>query len=577
MSHLHSDCFNFSESSETIIEGIAFAEFHVEEGPIIVLEYPDPSCSYALSHLHRHFSELNKLLIPRTEFCGHFITVDMENYILAGFPVEMKDEAYFRQKVEFNLFFLVKESNFRVFSRSIEESVKKLAYFLVELEYRTHSIYNEEAYGSLKKLCQRIFEDFRSSFECSILENGRTFTLRLFPNETILEDFGPSFEPVMCGRKIHDLLCPSFVKSNDNLVRYYAMRDLSFFKVISEIDGTKSIFALGILTELPKKTLYTIISALFCNKTIVLTDLLLFSNVYCLNPEKAQEFLSDPIKIGKLFRAVAKTSDTGGNGDPAKNSEASSSRSTPPSSSALEDDSPRSHPSFVTMSNRNSGKSQDSASEINESKMGSFQNNCINQDFQISSFSDSFSGLEVSETENIQRASLFICEEDRVSYGGESPSKEEILKKLPLKGLEAQNKRDSENIEAIMLLLSFFNGKDDLGTILSFPKALALLNKISIVRFIHFLNSREILQKLYYFPVPPLTQMAASPSRSNNELFGGSSEAIAKNKVMFSLSLSDFQEGKPIEEFAVKRGYEMETVISFLQKNNFLLIPRFYN
>ena len=148
-------------STESLVLGILFCEFHPTQGPKIIYQEPHNFMSA------EHFQSLNAYIIPKNELQGRLISVNSLGYKILGFPVGIDDKKFARNRYIFNLCFICEASHRTV---QYEPLVKKLAGYFVHLEAECSFLSTEASKQLLPNILHQIREQLNSRERCCSLK-----------------------------------------------------------------------------------------------------------------------------------------------------------------------------------------------------------------------------------------------------------------------------------------------------------------------------------------------------------------------------------------------------------------------
>ncbi|KAH7319974.1 nitrogen permease regulator 2 [Stachybotrys elegans] len=267
-----------------MIQGIFYARFFPQEGPMIVAQSP-PGCITTSDNATRaplvDFDVLQEYIIPRQAFCNRYVTINSPDgkYTVLGYPVVIAHSKYQRNEFIFNFGLLVEAD---VDHLPYERVVRRLASTFSEMEKQNEYLSQSEisrisgdmaigeARRPIESLLEIVKEDLNNYGECMIpVDDANTLNMKLFP-------FHPP-PPVVKGWHV-PVAKTNFAEIVD------PTWDLTLQKVISHIDGVSDVRRIAHAASVSLDLTKTAIRHLLYYDTILLLDIFFFSSCYAPRP-----------------------------------------------------------------------------------------------------------------------------------------------------------------------------------------------------------------------------------------------------------------------------------------------------
>lgn len=237
-----------------------------------------------------NFEAVSEFVIPRQAFCNRYITVRDPGgeYRILGYPVCVKDEKYSRNEFIFNFGIVTSTKHDMI---PYEAVVRRLATTFTEMEIQTEFLSQEgsaegEGRRSIGALLEIIREDLNNYNECMIpvgkfcffytpgagltsTDASNTINMKLFPVQLAPPPVKSWHVPI------------AKIRFDDFVDDRW---DLTMRKVIPEIDGISDVRRIAQKADVSLDLTKLALQHLLYYKTIILVDMLFFSNIYAVTP-----------------------------------------------------------------------------------------------------------------------------------------------------------------------------------------------------------------------------------------------------------------------------------------------------
>ncbi|KAK2617043.1 Nitrogen permease regulator 2 [Conoideocrella luteorostrata] len=262
-----------------MIQGIFYARFFPQEGPIIVAQSPAGCITSSDSATVTRqplidFDVLQEYIIPRQAFCNRYVTINSPDgkYTVLGFPVVIAHAKYQRNEFIFNFGLLIEAD---VDHTPYEGVVRYLAATFAEMEkqneYLSHGEGTEhETRRPIESLLEIVKEDLNNYGECMIpVDEANTINMKLFPHHRTPPTVKGWHVPVS-KVKFSEIIDPTW--------------DLTLQKVIAKIDGVSDVRRIAHSASVSLDLAKIALRHLLYYDTIILIDIFFFGSCYAPRP-----------------------------------------------------------------------------------------------------------------------------------------------------------------------------------------------------------------------------------------------------------------------------------------------------
>ncbi|KAK0401337.1 hypothetical protein QR680_015723 [Steinernema hermaphroditum] len=257
------------------LEGIIYAEFDTNTGPVIRYQVPREIFP---TQRWRTFSNA---VIPRREMFNKLIKIAFHDYKVMGHPVCLKHRRYPRGDFIFNLCFVVSKDS--TIDCMYEPLVQKCSQYLVELERECWFLSKSAAKRKMPRLMRKIFKGINNNAGCELaVTKATTFYLKLCPS------FHGKEPP-----KISKYMVPMFTRNPPPIsAEQIHKMDILSRKIIPHIDGVRCIKEISNVIEIESDLVERCVQNLHFYGCITLVPLFMYSNTY-VTTEKLHNLYTD--------------------------------------------------------------------------------------------------------------------------------------------------------------------------------------------------------------------------------------------------------------------------------------------
>ena len=261
-----------------MLKCVIFCEFDLKKGPVLKYQFP--------TYVNKEqFNTMSDILIPLPELCGKLITayflfrhIDDRDFVV-GQPIIIVNDKYERQKIEFNLAFVLGNEEYQRLPL-YENFIRKIAMQLTVLETFQEYISDDCQKKRLEEVCEELFIKLSdgSSHCCIAFNSTNILSLNYERKELLLPP------------PIEDWHVPVPLVNLDSFKA--ATTDLVVQKVLSSIDGRKYVKNLREEMSITDSSAKMCLKHLYYQGLIDFIDLFQVGNVYRVT-EKISMVLND--------------------------------------------------------------------------------------------------------------------------------------------------------------------------------------------------------------------------------------------------------------------------------------------
>ncbi|KAJ3020597.1 UNVERIFIED_CONTAM: Nitrogen permease regulator 2 [Siphonaria sp. JEL0065] len=261
------------------IKAIFYAEFHHEQGPVVVYSVPEGSVVTGKLGSENPkvvlFDSISEYVIPKPQLCNRLVSVTATpTRVIIGHPVSIEDAKYHRNAFLFNLVFVF-ENNAK--TQPYEQTVRKISRILRSLELESCFLSNKDTKPKVLNIMDQLLQDLNTYFECRISINDfEAINLKLFHSH--------SAPPI-----VHDWQVPVQVYHLARIIdRYW---DMTILRVIPFINGVLSVKRISEIADVEIALVRLSIQHLLYYGCIKLVDIFQYSNIYTLKGANVHSLL----------------------------------------------------------------------------------------------------------------------------------------------------------------------------------------------------------------------------------------------------------------------------------------------
>ncbi|KAI9345553.1 nitrogen permease regulator 2-domain-containing protein [Obelidium mucronatum] len=263
------------------IKSLFYAEFHHEQGPVVVYSVPEGSVASGKPGSDADdvvlFDSVSDYIIPKPSLCNRLVSVTATaSRVIIGHPVSIEDVKYNRNAFLFNLVFVF-ERNAK--TQPYEQIVRKISRILRSLELESGFLSNKDTKPKVLNIMDQLLQDLNTYFECRISINDfEAINLKLFHSH-------PPPAPV------HDWHVPVQVYHLSRIIdRYW---DMTILRVIPFINGALSVKRISEIADVELGLVRLSIQHLLYYGCVKLVDVFQYSNIYILNDRNLPSLLQN--------------------------------------------------------------------------------------------------------------------------------------------------------------------------------------------------------------------------------------------------------------------------------------------
>ncbi|CAI4229799.1 unnamed protein product [Auanema sp. JU1783] len=295
-SSLHSD-----DSSYTVFnEGVVFEQFKLADVPklksiffAVFDNYYGPKIKFQVPAevvTDKKFLSFSPAIIPKKELLNKLIKINLVEYNVIGYPIMIQSQMYEREKLMFNLCFVVdKETNLDCVYEPI---VQKCAQYLRELEQECQFVHNlvisKSEDSNFPGILLQIFDDLNSRGTCLLNVEGTmtSMYLKLCPSYRGIEP-----------PKISQYMVPMFIRQVDLFEENGLIdrMDVLSQKIIPKIDGVRCILEIAHEVDIDPDLVSRCVRNLYFYELVDTVPLFLYSNTYVAT-EKLHNFYCNELE-----------------------------------------------------------------------------------------------------------------------------------------------------------------------------------------------------------------------------------------------------------------------------------------
>ena len=136
---------------------IIYTEFNLEKGPELVYQIPP---NYIKPE---EFKRISEFVVPTTQFCNKELSLHLGNAYLLGYPIFLNNQAYERNRFEFNFSLLIDEDEYENNNYLYDCLIKKICTTFENLEIDYDFNFMRKSMNMIQEFMDFLFKHFNSN------------------------------------------------------------------------------------------------------------------------------------------------------------------------------------------------------------------------------------------------------------------------------------------------------------------------------------------------------------------------------------------------------------------------------